>query len=223
LIILAVTRRHKLIVIGAALSLFISFFLYEQIQNRRNVYVLSEVSTGLPSPLEQAASLSGSEGSREATQDETTGVIATIVVHIEGQVASPGVYELNEGARVNDLIQLAGGLTEDANRKLNLAQKLHDEAFIYVYAIDEAPASSLTNQSLVTFQTGVTSAGNSLVNINTADLKTLETLPGIGPSLAQRIIDYREQHGPFKALVDLKKVSGIGDKRFEDLESKITR
>jgi competence protein ComEA len=117
---------------------------------------------------------------------------------------------------------MAGGLTPEADRRINLAQKLQDEAFIYVPAVDESLNEGAFLQPTFSFQSGLTAADQSLVNINTADDKKLETLPGIGPVLAERIIAYRQQHGPFRQLEDIKKVTGIGDKRFDDIQSSIT-
>ncbi|MDW7670806.1 MAG: helix-hairpin-helix domain-containing protein [Bacillota bacterium] len=219
---MAVTTKHKLVMIVIVLALFSGFTLYERILRQRNVFVLSEA------PADSAASETRSVGSTvkdfenaaEITSPEKE--ISSIVVHVEGQVASPGVYELAHGSRVIDAVEMAGGLTPEADRKINLAQKLQDEAFIYVPAVDELRDEGALLQPTFSFHSGLAPSDQSLVNINTADAKKLETLPGIGPVLAERIIAYRQQQGPFRQLEDLKKVTGIGDKRFEDIQSSIT-
>ena len=217
------TRKHKLIFAIVVLVIFAGFSLYENVISRQNVYVLSEISPNQLNETDSPSETASIVTDVHKNPDEKESLPATIVVHIEGQVHYPGVYELEEGARVNDLVQLAGGLTAEADRRLNLAQKLHDEVFVYVMAVDEEMSETPSFQPVISFQGGSTAEASSLVNINTADQKALETLPGIGPVLAQRIIDYRQQHGPFKEISDLKKVTGIGDKRFEDIESSIMR
>jgi competence protein ComEA len=219
---MAVTRKHKLVMIVIVLALFSGFTLYDRILRQRNVYVLSETPADSAASEPLSADPTGKSFENEAVIISPEKEISRIVVHVEGQVASPGVYELDHGSRVIDAVELAGGLTPEADRKINLAQKLQDEAFIYVPAVDESLDESALLQSTFSFHSGLAPSDQSLVNINTADAKKLETLPGIGPVLAERIIAYRQQHGPFRQMEDLKKVTGIGDKRFEDIQSSIT-
>ncbi|MFO7152262.1 MAG: helix-hairpin-helix domain-containing protein [Bacillota bacterium] len=135
---------------------------------------------------------------------------ARIVVHVAGAVKNPGVYELEEGSRVIDAVEAAGGYMPEADVSgINLAKKLQDEDKIYVPEQGEVPGTGDASGS----------SSDGRVNINTADLQELDKLPGIGPALAQRIIDYRNQHGPFKSVEELKNVSGIGEKRFEELKN----
>lgn len=154
-----------------------------------------------------------------------------IYVHVSGAVASPGVYSLAAGARVVDAVELAGPLPEADIQALNLAAPLIDGQKIVVPRAGEAPAGTgVSGPGLGgPVAPGLAGGGQlafpgtgSKVNINTASQAELETLPGIGPSLAQRIIDYRTRNGPFRAPEDLKNVSGIGDKRFEQLKDLIT-
>ncbi|AYF99373.1 competence protein ComEA [Protaetiibacter intestinalis] len=130
-----------------------------------------------------------------------------IFVHVLGQVARPGLYELREGDRVVDAIAAAGGLTEAADPAgVNLARTLNDGEQLAVPAVGEAPAASAP---------GVAADGR--VDLNTADVAALDTLPRIGPAMAQRIIDWREANGPFSSVDDLLAVSGIGAKTVEAL------
>lgn len=135
-----------------------------------------------------------------------------IVVHVSGEVEKPGVYRLLTGDRVIDAVEMAQPKAEADLDSLNLAAPLTDGQKIPVPAKMAAGAQPLSQ----------TMTGTGQVNINTADLSQLDTLPGIGPSLAQRIIDYRQANGGFKTVDDLKNVSGIGDKKYEDLKDMIS-
>lgn len=140
----------------------------------------------------------------------------TLFVDIKGEVISPGVYEVKQHSRVIDVIQLAGGFTEFAERKgVNLAEKVVDEMVIYVSPIGE----ELTNWTTLHSSSN---RENRVVNINFAKKDELEKLPGIGPSKANAIISYREKHGHFKSIDDLEKVSGIGSKLVEKFREYIT-
>ena len=137
---------------------------------------------------------------------------------VEGAVAAPGLFELSEGSRVYDAIQAAGGFTEDARHDaVNLARVLTDGEQIIVPTTQNDGGSDTTP---ATAASPGTATGK--VNINTADSATLDTLPGIGASTAAKIVADREANGPFKTIEDLKRVSGIGDKKFSQLEGCIT-
>ena len=141
-----------------------------------------------------------------------------IVVDVKGAVVHPGVYPFTTEDRIIDAIRAAGGYTAEADsRAINHAQKLTDELVIYVPQKGE----KLDDMPVATTQTPTTSSNNSnsdTVNINTATENELTTLPGIGPSKAAAIIAYREENGSFQTIDDLKNVSGIGDKTFEQLQ-----
>ena len=134
-----------------------------------------------------------------------------IFVHVLGAVERPGLYELADGARAVDAVAAAGGFTDAADPSgVNLARFLVDGEQLRVPAIGEVPPAA----------PGTTPGG--LINLNTADAATLETLPEVGPALAGRIIDWREANGGFGAVEDLKQVSGIGEKTFAALEDLVT-
>lgn len=150
----------------------------------------------------------------EQSSDQTRGFI---MVDIKGAVRHPNVYELQEGSRVFEAINAAGGLTELADeRLLNLAQLITDEMVIYVPTTDETEELA-TGGNVFTLP----SEQDGKVAINHADAATLEQLPGIGPAKAEAIISYREENGPFKDENDLLNVSGIGAKSIEKLSDKI--
>jgi competence protein ComEA len=154
-----------------------------------------------------------------------------LVIYLTGAVSSPGVYELEAGARLNDVIKDAGGLSEDAARSyLNLAAQLEDGVHVHIPTLTEIESGEAARieSSGATALTGMSgeSGGSAqaksvLVNINTADRAELETLPGVGTAIAQRIIDFREKNGAFLSIDQLKEVSGIGDKKFEELADKV--
>ncbi|PID02197.1 comEA protein [Sporosarcina sp. P2] len=141
-------------------------------------------------------------------------VSVAILVDVKGAVKHPGLYSMQDGDRLLDAVDKAGGYTEAADtRLLNHAQRLQDESVIYVPIageeppVYEQPASSSSTDS-----------STAKVNINTANESDFQTLPGIGPAKAMAIVQYREEHGPFSQLDGMKSVSGIGDKTFEKLE-----
>ncbi len=142
-----------------------------------------------------------------------------IVVDVKGAVLHPNVYTLQEGERLIDAITAAGGYTADADsRLLNHAERLTDEAVIYVPIVGEELPIFETN----TETAELSDSGVILVNLNTADETQLKTLSGIGPAKAAAIIKYRTEQGAFQVIEDLKKVSGIGDKTFEALSDSIS-
>lgn len=155
-------------------------------------------------------------------------VSSQIVVHVAGEVAHPGVVELASGARVIDAIEAAGGVTSKADTDaVNLARTLVDGEQIYLPQPGETLPQTAAQGGIGTSGKSGTlgsSSGNSaaLVNLNTADAATLETLPGIGPALAARIIEYRESHGPFAAVEDITDVSGIGSATLEKFREQAT-
>lgn len=151
-----------------------------------------------------------------------------IYIHIIGEVNNEGIVELEEGSRIIDAIEKAGGVTENADvSKVNLAFELSDGQKVRIPSLNE---NNEDNQ-YVTEDSGVEvlneeqgiggMSSNNKVNINTASQTELETLTGIGPSIAAKIIKYREENGKFKNIEDLKNVSGIGDSKFEGLKDEI--
>lgn len=135
-----------------------------------------------------------------------------IYADISGCVEEPGVYEVEEGTRIFQLIERAGGLTKDADIEgLNRAEIVSDGQKIIIYAKGESQESE---------NTGVSSSGK--ININTADASQLQTISGVGPVTAEKIIEYRKANGKFSSIEDIKNVSGIGDKTFEKIRENIT-
>lgn len=142
-----------------------------------------------------------------------------VVVDIEGQVASPGVIEVDEGASLLEVIELAGGFTENADmyyiqKQMNLAKLVEDREKIYIPSVEEGQG----NGGVSLAGGGNNGSQSGMVNLNTASLEELDGLSGIGPSTAQKIIDAR----PFGAIEEIMDVSGIGDSTFEKIKDSIT-
>jgi competence protein ComEA len=146
------------------------------------------------------------------------GSAVALFVHILGAVAKPGLYQLHDGARAVDAVAAAGGFTAEADRQqLNLARLVSDGEQIYVPKVGEA-GSGPPGSSAV----GGAGAVGGKVNINTASESDLETLPRVGPTMAKRIIAWREANGRFATIEDLMSVTGIGEKTFAELKDLVT-
>jgi competence protein ComEA len=144
-----------------------------------------------------------------------------LAVYVSGAVRKAGVYRLPEGSRVDDALRAAGGPAADADVvRVNLAARLADEQQIYVPAQGEAaaPVPLVSGGS----EAAAPAAGDGKININTAGVAELDSLPRIGPATAQRIIEYRSANGPFAAIEDIQNVKGVGPATFSDLQDKIS-
>jgi competence protein ComEA len=149
------------------------------------------------------------------------GKLATIVVHVDGAVSRPGVHELRLGARVVDAVEAAAGLLPEADReRLNLAAPVSDGQRVWVPRVGE------DEPAVVPLSGGSTLAGDGstapTVDLNTADQAALETLPGVGPSIAAAILRHRDQEGPFERVEDLLEVAGIGPTRLLQIEALVS-
>ncbi|HEM5985033.1 TPA: helix-hairpin-helix domain-containing protein [Streptococcus suis] len=172
--------------------------------------------TDFPQTEQTLSSQEQTDGSSTASSEEPS----QLVVDVKGAVAKPGLYTLEEGSRVNDAVDAAGGLTSQADPKsINLAQKLSDEAVVYVASKDE----NVSVVASTTASSAMSQEGNkSKVNLNTATEADLQTISGIGAKRAADIVAYREANGGFKSVDDLNNVSGIGDKTMESIRPYVT-
>ncbi|XJZ26291.1 helix-hairpin-helix domain-containing protein [Bacillota bacterium Lsc_1132] len=194
------------------------YYVYNQ-QNQASDQQFSQLE-------KQSAAMLETKGQSEKQQPPQKTDI--MIVDVKGAIKKPGVYQVSEKERVNDVILRAGGLTEEADSsQVNFAAKVQDEMVIYVPAKGEVqPAPPQTSAVAASSpqpgntKSGVTGKGK--VNLNKADASELETLPGVGPAKAAAILDFRKQNGSFQSPDDLKKISGIGDKTFEKLKDLIT-
>ena len=184
---------------------------------------------------------------KEINEDEEEEMMA---VHVTGEVKNPGVVKVKKGSRIEDIIEAAGGLTENADiTDVNLAYVVEDGMKIRIPSNEdeefnkdsngeagngeESRQEENTKNEYITQDSGkgvilseettenISSTDNLVVNINTANETELEELPGIGPSLASRIVEHRNQNGNFKTIEDIKNVSGIGDSKFEKIKGLI--
>ncbi|MGN1334069.1 MAG: helix-hairpin-helix domain-containing protein [Anaerovoracaceae bacterium] len=200
--IIKIFRDHKDIIKTAALPVVIGlavlFFWFHGYDEEPQIKTDAE---GTPSESSQY-----SEKLDDSAQGEE------IYVDIDGAIKNPGVYKVSDGTRLFQVIELAGGLTENAStQSLNRAEAVYDGQKITIYSADTQNFEERTNDTK-----------DGRVNINTADSITLQTIPGIGPSKAERIIDYRNTEGKFKKIEDIKNVTGIGDTTFENIKDYIT-
>ena len=170
----------------------------------------------------------------DASSEETK----TLVVHICGAVSAPGVYELPAGSRIIDAVEAGGGFLPEADEACcNLAEEIVDGCQIYIMTksescadgqaekkagIQTSPDSDMQTTDRNVRSNSATALENGLVNLNTADVAALMTLPGIGESRAKAIISYREQHGAFAQIEDIMKISGIKQAAFSKIKDKIT-
>ena len=179
-------------------------------------------------------------GSTDRTElsDASSEEAKTLVVHICGAVSAPGVYELPAGSRIIDAVEAGGGFLPEADEACcNLAEEIVDGCQIYIMTksescadgqaekkagIQTSPDSDMQTTDINVRSNSTTALENGLVNLNTADVAALMTLPGIGESRAKAIISYREQHGAFAKMEDIMKISGIKQAAFSKIKDKIT-
>ena len=189
----------------------------------------------------QDLEVNNTQASNQTNETEKEGE-ETIVVHVSGAINIEGIVELEAGSRIANAIEKAGGVKENADMTdINLAYPLEDGMKIHIPTKEETEANknneNMIDESYVTSSSGGVSSkedtnstqgssklttSNEKVNINTATQEELDTLPGIGPSIASKIIDYREQNGKFNSIEEIKEVSGIGDAKYEKIKDSIT-
>ena len=212
-VIIEKIKEYKIIVICAGLGLALGGFFLLKPSSQTSVK-----ETNLQT--EVAAISKDSTAEKEVKKEEKEESLEQdqITVDVKGAVKSPGIYDLPVGSRVHDAVQKAGGLTEQADSKLlNLAQKVSDEALVYVPSRGEEAASQQTASG-----TPPSTSKDKKVNLNKASLEELKQVKGLGGKRAQDIIDHREANGKFKSVEELKKVSGIGAKTIEKLKDYVT-
>lgn len=207
--------RNIILIILALFCILSSFYLYGRNKSKvfkdeymKNIFV---EENGTEEEVIEGDSI---ETFGENVVNNTTN---KIIVEIKGEVKNPDVYEIDDGSIIRDLINMAGGLTEEANIDgINRAEKLRANQLIVI------PDKDSVNNTIVSSgdSTGVSSDG--VININTATLSELQNINGIGEVKAQSIIDYREKNGGFKSIEEIKNVDGIGSKTFEKIKDQIS-
>jgi len=212
-VIIEKIKEYKIIVICAVLGLVLGAFFLLKPSSQTSVK-----ETNLQTEVSAVSKDSSSEKEVKKEEKEEPLEQDLITVDVKGAVKSPGIYDLPVGSRVHDAVQKAGGLTEQADSKsLNLAQKVSDEALVYVPSKGEEAVGQQTVSG-----TPSSTSKDKKVNLNKASLEELKQVKGLGGKRAQDIIDHRETNGKFKSVDELKKVSGIGAKTIEKLKDYVT-
>ena len=208
-------KQYKLALVIALIGLVIAGFMMlqrEQKQENNIQQLMEQTSYSSSSTTEKSK-----QRSENDQGDKNEGMVT---VDVKGAVKKPGVYQLKSSSRVHDALLKAGGMTDEADLKsINQAQKLVDEAVVYVAKVGENVVDVTTNTSA---STATSQAKAGLVNLNTATEADFQTISGIGQKRAQDIIAYREANGKFKSVDDLKNVTGIGAKTLEKLKEYVT-
>ena len=206
--ILSKKEKIILIIIVIFILLFIGYYIISKASNSDYISLETEENDIIEEQTEE----------QENLQEENF-----IVVHITGAVKKQGVIELKEGSRISDAIESAGGATKEADlSKINLAYIVKDGQKIYVpNKNDKEETNNITEDAGENVIQNDTTSKQEKVNINTASQTELETLNGIGPSTALKIINYRQQNGNFKKIEDVKNVPGIGDSKYEGIKENI--
>lgn len=206
-------KEYKIIVICAGLGLALGGFFLLKPTSQTPVK-----EKNLQAEVAAVSKDSSSEKEVKKEEKEESAEQDLITVDVKGAVKSPGIYDLPVGSRVHDAVQKAGGLTDEADSKsLNLAQKISDEALVYVPTKGEEVTSQQTGSG-----TTPSTSKEKKINLNKASLEELKQVKGLGGKRAQDIIDHREANGKFKSVDELKKVSGIGAKTIEKLKDYVT-
>lgn len=210
-------------------SIAIGYYIYYKNNNTYEEFKESANTEQFATYEEEKREYTQQESDIENKEDEQNKEM--IIVHITGQVQNWGVIELEPGSRVIDAVNKAGGFTEEADiEKVNLAYELTDGVKVYIPSKNEEVENSVSTQKYISTDSGenvimeesdMKEAVEALVNINEATQTELESLPGIGPSTALKIISYRQENGNFSSIEDIKNVSGIGDSKFENIRKLI--
>ena len=216
-------KIKKISIIVIIMIIIIGYFIYQ----RKNEFTMNEEEVSKENSIKET---------KEETKEEKN---KKIIVHISGAVKKEGIVELDENSRISDAIEKAGGIKENAEiKEINLAYKLEDGMKIYIPTKEEIQNKETQGVNQYIYEgikedsfKGNSSQGNTekketirnkKVNINKASQEELDSLPGIGPSTASKILEYRKQNGNFKNIEDIKEVSGIGESKFEKIREMIT-
>lgn len=200
-------QKKIVIIVGIIIIIGILYFIYNEVDKKSTDQIDNNM-------------LSIENNTKENEESKEL-----VIVHITGAVRTPGIVKLPEGARIEDAIDKAGGLTEDADiSDVNLAYVLEDGIKIKIPTISEEKNEEIiinsSGEGIVEKEISNNSE-NKIININKANETDLQTLPGIGASLAGRIVEYRNSNGKFNEIEDIKNVSGIGESKYENIKNLI--
>lgn len=207
-------NRKKIVIISIIVIIIFSMYFFRE---RENIGEIDNLNI-----YEENIEMSNNISTKDEIKENK------IVVYITGAIKNEGVYEIKENSRIADIIEVAGGLTDEADIKnINLASVLDDGVKIYIPKINDSENEIIDNiNSHIYKEDNSYKSTNynkikSKININSASQTELECLPGIGTSTAKKIIDYRKENGKFNRIEDIKKVSGIGESKFEKIKELI--
>ena len=206
-------QKTIILIIAIIVAIGMIYFIYNKNQIRCDIDLESEILI---------SNTSENKTNVELQED-------LVIIHITGSVKNPGIVKLKDGSRIEDAIEAAGGLTENADiTNVNLAYVLDDGVKIRIPSItdekngDEQILEEESGENIIEETNMTLGASTKEVNINKATETELQSLPGIGASLASRIIEYRNQNGKFSKIEDIKNVNGIGDSKYENIKDFIT-
>ncbi len=206
-------QKTIILIIAIIVAIGMIYFIYNKNQIRSDIDLESEILI---------SNTSENKTNVELQED-------LVIIHITGSVKNPGIVKLKDGSRIEDAIEAAGGLTENADiTNVNLAYVLDDGVKIRIPSItdekngDEQILEEESGENIIEETNMTLGASTKEVNINKATETELQSLPGIGASLASRIIEYRNQNGKFSTIEDIKNVNGIGDSKYDNIKDFIT-
>lgn len=210
-----IMTHKKIVMVSVTLIIFLMSLI--------GIYFYS----GVTNPTSPTSTLSSIDKSSKINQSGQSGeavhggnqVDHKIIVDVKGAVNHPGVYKVSDSARIEQIVQLAGGFNKSADQlHINLAQKVADGQVVYIPSKDEKTPDIYQSQQ----QSVASSSTATTINLNTATVEELQKLDGIGQKKAEQIVAYRTENNGFKQIEDIKKVSGIGDKRFEKIKDMLS-
>lgn len=207
--------KYYFLIALACIILLIGYFVFQMHQSSANMD--NDGVALIDNDQQQNSSVKESKDQKRKASDSQKG---TVFVDLKGAVEHPDVYEMPSTARVNDLIKKAKLKSNADISHINLSEKLVDQKMIYIPTKNEQYVSTNNNQQPT--NSNETIQGQSQINLNTANEASLTKVPGIGPSKAKEILNYKEQHGQFTSVDELKKIKGIGEKTFEKLKQYFT-
>ena len=222
MILESLNKKQKIIffIILSIMILFIIYYIYLSVYKNESNFIISTENT-----IVEDTFVENNLDTNNSNNIGNNHIHNTIIVYICGAVKESKVIKLDENSRISDAIDAVGGLTKDADiTDINLAYILEDGEKIYIpkkgEIVKNENTSSIPN-SITSSYTSNSSIKNNKININKATQTELETIPGIGPSTALKIIDYREKNGNFSSIEDIKNISGIGEAKYEKLKNYI--
>ena len=195
---------------------FLAFSLFLYYKNKSKVFKDEYMNNIYAESESENETVNSSVNVSSTNLDTENQKKSLIIVEIKGEVKNPDVYEIEDGSIIRDLINLAGGLTSEANTDgINRAEKLRGNQLIVIPNKSDISSGSVINQNA-----SITN-NSSVININTAPLEELKKITGVGDVKAQSIIDYRDKNGGFKSIEELKNIDGIGSKTFEKIKDQV--